>query len=159
MSQAQAKLTYINNLFKNFHETLLSMIPIFEKCGIKWQDEQQFDDFEGITEALYRWIVIFKIENLINDKFGFLPAFPPYGFNYKDLSKMSFIDVAMEQFKEKGHLVFLSFCSKELPFDSVYCNKSNDIFKVVEKGIIVPINSISFRLQLRLTDGGIKTFA
>jgi len=131
---------------KNFHDSLLALIPVFENAKIEWKDEEQFDDFEGIAESLYKWFVAYKAENIISQFQHVNFTIPNYGFFYKNYSKMIFIEVDTLE-NRNSNLVFMFFKTKKKPFDTIYCNKINRFGIVEEEGIEVPFKDAIFMLK------------
>ncbi|MBM2816444.1 MAG: hypothetical protein HW421_3206 [Ignavibacteria bacterium] len=154
-SSGSTVLKFINN----FKDALLALIPVFDRCNIKWADDQQFDDFEGISEALFKWIVSFSLENIAVKVCNVVPDMPNYGFFYKDISKLSFIEVISKtEEKHSGMLVFVALKSNDAPFDSVHCNKIDGMGHLIEEDIVIPLEDVNFRFLLRLPNGKIQAF-
>lgn len=128
-----------------FRDSLLALIPVFEKARINWK-EDQYDDFEGIAESLFDWFVKFKAENIISQSQHINLTFPNYGFFYKNYTKMNYIEVCTEDNKS-SNLVFLHFISKKDAFDTVYCNRINRYGIVEEEGIEMPYDKAVFILK------------
>ncbi len=133
---------------KNFHDALTALVPVFESAKIEWKDEDQFDDFEGIAESLYKWFVIYKAENIVSQLQHINFSVPNYGFFYKNYSKMSYIEVNTAK-NMNSDLVFLFFKTKKKPFDTMYCNKINRAGIVEEEGIEIPYKDCIFMLKQR----------
>lgn len=143
----------VSELFQNFKESLLALIPIFEKSDIPWRDSELFESFDEIAESLYNGFVVSFIEQFIDKKYSSSINFPKYGFYYKNYSTMSFIEVQPQYQNQGGFFVFLFLKTQEQPFDTVYCNKIDKSGNVVVKGVEFNFNEVKFRLLHKLQDG------
>lgn len=135
----------ITDTIKNFKNALVALVPIFEDAKIIWKDEP-YDDFEGIAESLFDWLVKYKAENIINQSQHINLVFPNYGFFYKNYSKMSYIEVDSDD-NRNSNLVFVYLTTKNKPFDTIYCNKINRYGIVEEEGIEIPFDSSYFVMK------------
>lgn len=152
-NQSESQLKYtITDAINDFRTAIIALIPIFEKAEIAWIDDEQNDDFAGIVEALFKWMVNFKLENLIEQKHGEIPHLPNYCYNYFDYSKMSFIEVLSNKTNRKN-LAFVFLGSKEYAFDTVICNELDYDGKVIEKNVEINIEDATFRLVHHLPKG------
>lgn len=147
----------VSDLIHNFRSGLIALIPIFEKMGIGWHDEEQSEEFDGIAESLYKWIVIAKLENYINDNYGFIPSFSNYSFHYKDYAKLCFISIDSEIEENEEYFVFVSFKSYEWAFDTIICNKIGKNGAIIEKDLELSFEDANFLLKLKLPDGNVKS--
>ncbi|MDQ1266800.1 MAG: hypothetical protein QG635_1953 [Bacteroidota bacterium] len=150
--------SYIYRLIDCYRDSLIALIPIFDRLGIKWIDDEQFDDFEGISEALYKWEVLFNLENIGSTNHGFVPELPNYGIIYNDYSKLSYIEVVAEGNFENNQLVFVAFRSIEKSFDTIICSKISENGKILEKDIPKSFDDVEFRFRLRQKDGAQVTY-
>lgn len=109
----------INHLMRNFREALVSLVPAFESIDISWKNEvDQYDDFDEISEALFRNLVVRNISSAINRDalieklaYGFIPT--RHNIN-------SYIGVR-SSVNSLLHGVFLRFATHSSPFDKVVC--------------------------------------
>ncbi|MCX7909077.1 MAG: hypothetical protein N2560_06135 [Ignavibacteria bacterium] len=155
-NEKQRKLTGVSALVNIFRESLLSLIPVFEKINIDWKQLQEIDLFDNVTETLFQIIVLPKIENYMVKKHNFLPPMPKYGFFYKDYSKTSFIEVLPNNVEyTSGIYVFVMFASKQEPFDTVVCNVIDEKGNVMKRNIEIPYDDVLFRFQYQGQEGNI----
>ena len=47
----------LNELFDSLRCALVMLVPIMERVGIPWTEENSYDDWEAITSTLYEQIV------------------------------------------------------------------------------------------------------
>ncbi len=62
MSATRTWATSIDDLLRTFRDGLIAMIPIAERACIIWKEPDAYDDWDMISQALYRAIVITSIE-------------------------------------------------------------------------------------------------
>jgi|DewCreStandDraft_4_1066084.scaffolds.fasta_scaffold00019_249 hypothetical protein len=150
-SESDIKYT-ITDAIIDFRSAIITLIPILDKTNIAWIDDEQNDDFAGIVEALFKWMVNYKLENLLEEKHGEVPHLPNYCYNYTDYSKMSYIEVIPNK-GNYNNLAFVYLGSKEYAFDTVFCNELDYDGKVIERNIEINIEEASFRLVHHLPKG------
>ena len=138
----------MSDIMNNFQQALVSLIPVMENSGIPWQDEEQTEDFEGISEALYQWFVLYKIETLAETNNNPIPNLPKYCHIYNDYSKLSYILITKKVVDYPGSLAFNFLKSKESPFDTVVCNIVDGNNKVISQDYEVPSEDAIFKFQL-----------
>jgi hypothetical protein len=141
----------VTKFLNNYRDALTKLIPIFDKQEIDWKNSDDSEEFEGIAESLYQWMVIYKIEDIIVREHDFLPKIVKYGYVYHDYSERNFIEVIHKNEDHFGILVFDYFKTKQQAFDTVQCTKitfeSNEL---VERQIELPFNEVSFNFQCRI---------
>ena len=149
----------VTKIINYFREALIGMIPPLEKAKINWQNDEQDEDFEGIVEGLYHWIVVYKLESMVAGKFDIQPETARYGILYSDYSKKSFIEAGKSlESEEPGFFVFSYLKTGSEPFDTVVCNKMNSYGKVIEKNLEFNISELQFRYQHRDQIGKLTSF-
>ncbi|ROL55693.1 hypothetical protein D9V84_10925 [Bacteroidetes/Chlorobi group bacterium Naka2016] len=154
--ETQRRLTGVSALINLFRESLLALIPVLEKANLKWEQLQEIDLFDNITETLFQLIVLPKIENYMTKKHNFLPPMPKYGFFYKDYSKTSFIEVLPNNVEHtSGTYVFVMFNSVQEPFDTVVCNVIDEKGNVMKRNIEIPYADVLFRYQYKGPEGNV----
>ncbi|MCX7735100.1 MAG: hypothetical protein N2319_00160 [Candidatus Kapabacteria bacterium] len=151
MAEKGKSLT-LNDLIKNFREALIVLIPVFRESGILWNDDEMNEDFEGISEALFKWMVIYKIEQVISEKYNIIPTFPQYNYYYKSYAKLSFIEVYTDDQDKNKVFVFLKLKSKNNPYDTVVCNLIDKNGNVLERDLEIDFNKAKYRFHLKKTD-------
>ena len=154
-----SKILTVTKLINHFKEALSGMIPIFEKNKIIWAEGEQDEDFEGLSESLYHWLVIHKLETMVAGKFDIQPETAKYGILYNDYSKKSFIEVGTSfNEDEPGFFVFTYLKTKVEPFDTIVCNKINSYGKVIEKNVELSLSEYNFRYQYRNPQGSLTSY-
>lgn len=148
----KGKALTLNDLIKNFRDALLVLIPVFQESGILWNDDENNEEFEGISESLFKWMVIYKIEQVISEKYNLIPNFPKYNYFYKSYSKLSFIEVYTDEQDKNKVYVFLKLITKKSPFDTVICNLIEKNGEVLERDIEIDFNKAKYRFHLKKTD-------
>lgn len=142
-------LTTVSKLVKVFNKSLNSLVPSFKKLKIGWLDEEQFDAFDGISEALYQWMVIDKLESYILEKYNDELHLAKYNFHYKNYSKLSFINVFTDKEDPIGYNVFLNFMSVDQPFDTVVCHRIDVEGNIVQRQLQFKLENVKFRFKYR----------
>lgn len=147
----KGKALTLNDLIKNFRDALLVLIPVFQESGILWNDNENNEEFEGISESLFKWMVIYKIEQVISEKYNLVPNFPKYNYYYKSYSKLSFIEVYTDEQDKNNIYVFLKLITKQTPFDTVVCNLIEKNGEVVQREIEIDFTRAKYRFHLKKT--------
>lgn len=147
----KGKALTLNDLIKNFRDALLVLIPVFQESGILWNDDENNEEFEGISESLFKWMVIYKIEQVISGKYNLVPNFPKYNYYYKSYSKLSFIEVYTDEQDKNNIYVFLKLITKQTPFDTVVCNLIEKNGEVVQREIEIDFTRAKYRFHLKKT--------
>lgn len=147
----KGKALTLNDLIKNFRDALLVLIPVFQESGILWNDDENNEEFEGISESLFKWMVIYKIEQVISEKYNLVPNFPKYNYYYKSYSKLSFIEVYTDEQDKNNIYVFLKLITKQTPFDTVVCNLIEKNGEVVQREIEIDFTRAKYRFHLKKT--------
>lgn len=148
----KGKALTLNDLIKNYREALVALIPIFNESGILWNEEEINDDFEGISESLFKWMVIYKIEQVISEKYNIIPTFPQYNYFYKSYTRLSFIEVFTDDQDKNKIYAFLKIKSKNSAFDTVVCNLIDKNGNVLDRDIDIDFNSAKYRFHLKKTE-------
>jgi hypothetical protein len=148
----------VNLLVKHYHDSLKSLVNVFDATRIPWRDDDQFDSFDGIAESLYYWIVIHRLENYIRDKFNISPTIAKYNFFYKDYSKIGFLEVDLGSDDVLGQEVFNRFGTKAEPFDMVVCDRIDHSGNVIKRGLEYEFDKIKFRYQHRKVNGELSVY-
>lgn len=148
-----------NNLMKNFRDSLVSLLTIFEEAHIGWREENQDEEFETIVEALFDGIVLSKLQNKILEKDAGGGKLPKYGFYHRDYKGMSFIEIVTGQPKQVGMYVFNFISSDKRPFDTVNCVKIDKSGKIIQKEAAFDYADVNFRFQYRLLNGELFAFS
>lgn len=148
-----------NNLMKNFRDSLVSLLTIFEEAHIGWRDDNQDEEFESIVESLFDGIVLSKLQNKILEKDDGEGKTPKYGFYHRDYKGMSFVEIITGQPKQVGLYVFNFISSDKRPFDTVNCVKIDKTGKIIQKEAAFDFADVSFRFQYRLPNGDLFAFS
>ncbi|MCX7879217.1 MAG: hypothetical protein N2517_00965 [Ignavibacteria bacterium] len=146
----------VTGLLSIFRDSLLALIPYFERSGITLKQLEEIDLFDNICESLFEILVLPKIETYMEKKHNFVPPLPKYGFHYKDYSKNSYIEVIPDNVEfTAGIYVFVLFKSNKSPFDTVVCDVIDDRGKVLKREVEIPYSEAIYRFRFKLAEGDI----
>ncbi|WP_411818761.1 hypothetical protein [Hyphococcus sp. DH-69] len=125
----------INHLMRNFREALVLLVPVFETIDLSWKKESdQYDDFDEISEALFRNLVVRSISSAMNS--SALMEKLVYGFVPARHNIYSYIRVRTST-NDIPHGAFLRFATHRSPFDKVvYLPVSNSNIQNNSEGIM-----------------------
>lgn len=118
--------TSVTELFAIFRGALLAIIPWLEKAKIKWKESEAYDDWDNISESLYKNIVCSSLTGEVASDY----SIAKYNSHYEDYSSIDFIQVKSESHSDK-RLAFVAFQSNLSPLDNVKVAKLNKSDKVV----------------------------
>jgi hypothetical protein len=136
-------------IISNFRAGLMAMLPVLEKANIPWRNVGMYDDFDGIAESLFEWMVLHKLENNAIEQFDVVPELAKYGYIYKNYSKKSFIQVIIEKDENFDLYVFNFISTKNAPFDTLICNIIDFDGNLKDQDVEVPFEGTKFRFQSR----------
>ena len=136
-------------IISNFRAALMAMLPVLEKANIPWRNVGMYDDFDGIAESLFEWMVLHKLENNAIEQFDTVPELAKYGYIYKNYSKKSFIQVIIEKDETFDLYVFNFISTKDTPFDTMICNIIDFDGNLKDQDVEVPFEGAKFRFQSR----------
>lgn len=135
--------TSVSELIEIFRGSLLAIIPWVEKAKIKWR-EDQYDDWDNITQALFRNIVCSSIQGDISSRY----SIANYDFIYEDYSNWDYIRVKSENYSNKV-LVFISFQSELMSLEKVRVAILDSKEKVTGY-LSLNINEVQFSLEKKI---------
>jgi len=138
--------TSISELLLIFRGTLIAIIPWVEKAKIEWSDENSYDEWDNIIEALYQSIVCSSLEGEVKTNY----SIAKYGFEYKHYSDLDYILVKSEIHSNK-QLAFVSFTSSSEPFDGVKVAVLENEDQVVGQ-LILEMADIEFAYVKKIDD-------
>jgi len=118
--------TSVTELLTILKGALLAIIPWLEKAKIKWKEDEAYDDWDNIAEALYKNIVCSSLTVEASRDY----KIAKYDFNYDDYSSINFIEV-IDKDNSKKRFAFVAFQSNFSPLDSVKVAELNKMDKVV----------------------------
>lgn len=96
-----------------------------EKAHIRWKDGEAYDDWDNISECLYKNIVCSSlIGKTMSDN-----LMAEYNFQYENYSLLNFIEVCDASSDKK--LIFIAFVSNVSLFDSIKTAEVDQDNKVV----------------------------
>jgi hypothetical protein len=118
--------TSVLELLTIFRGALLAVIPWVEKAKIKWKEGQAYDDWENISESLYKNIVCSSLNGEVASEY----RIARYNVIYDDYASINFIEVRnRNNFQRK--FAFVGFQSDFSPLDSVKVAELDKYYKVV----------------------------
>lgn len=107
--------------FDLFSTALRILVPIFDRSGIQWRNEGQYDEFYDITDGLFRGIVISKFSE--DERYSLL--FEPYVYAMKKSHVARFIVSDVKTGNKMGE--FKRFISGKFPFDSIEIDSDGEL--------------------------------
>lgn len=129
--------TTVKELLEIFRESLIAMVPIFEKAKLTWQSPDAYDEWDLVVESLYKSIVCTALYN--ESIFDFPIA--KYGYTIDDYSKLDYIEVID---KNNKSYIFRDFDNSNEEFNKinvVELEKSNKL----KEDIKLDFNEADFR--------------
>jgi hypothetical protein len=118
--------TSVTELLAIFKGALLAIIPWLEKAKIKWKEGEAYDDWDNISESLYKNIVCSSLIGEIASE----NTIAKYNFNYDDYSSIDFIEVRSKENYEKK-FAFVAFQTNSSPMDTVKVAELDKTNKVI----------------------------
>jgi hypothetical protein len=118
--------TSVTELIVIFRGALLSLIPWLEKAKIKWSEEESYDDWDSIVEALYLNIVCSTLIGEISSEY----KIAKYNFYYDSYKSLNFIR-ALDKNNPEKTFVFIDFKSSIHPLDKVKVAELDKLDKIV----------------------------
>ncbi len=131
--------TSINYLLDIFKGAVLSIIPWLDKAKINWKDEDAYDDWDNIVNALFENIVCSSIVGEVSKNY----PIAKYNYHYDDYSNVDFIIIRSGEYANEN-LAFISFQSISDPFDNIKVAILNISFKVVKR-VSIKNENIDFK--------------
>ena len=129
-------------------EGLIALVPIADRARMAWRDDDTYDDWDRIAEALFRSVVVDSIEN--SNAGPLLRPLAKYGFVEQPLAEMSVIQVAHPSVPTPADLAFVDFGSTTTPFDTVRAARLLD----GSSGLVrLPFGGATFLLRLWVPGG------
>lgn len=144
--------TRVEHLMSIFRDSLLALIPHLEAARIPWREEEAYDEWDNISEALFENIVLRSIRWGVAGV-GSDVVFPTYGHVHGDYGGRALIEVFNGEPPESPRWVFLRLGSEESPLDSVKCLRMAQDGKVLTaEARSVPFANACYRVWLRDDD-------
>ena len=135
----------INKLIILFRESLLSVASYLDKAQVVWQNYEELDEIDSISESIFNLIVSYKLHTYIEDKYNISAVLPKYAFYIKDYSKNCCIEV--EPKNENKRFVFVMLSSKQGPFDTVICNHADENGVILDRDVEFKFIDVNFLLK------------
>ncbi|MDB5620618.1 hypothetical protein [Tardiphaga sp.] len=107
-----------------FRDALQGLIPTLERARIAWREPDAYHDWDEMSEAVYRSIVIRSLEFAV--EVGPFLSIPNYGFSLPTYESNSFVS----EETRLGSTAFICFETQHEPFDHAY-------FAVLDGGLNV----------------------
>lgn len=140
----------INGIIENFQSSLVGIVPAFEAVDMPWRSPEAYDEWDGVSEELYKALVADVIRWGIDPANGRV-VLPKYDFAYESYEAMSFI--AVNPLASKYH-AFQSFGTDKKPMDLVsVCQVDQYGKRASDDSAFIKIEDAMFGLLLR-TDNG-----
>lgn len=140
LQQCNSQDEHLQNTLNIFRDALTSLCPYMDKVDIGWHDEDAYDEWDAVAEALYNAIVGSVSE---------LCDLAPYDLLLPSYKDRSFFVCSLLSEKEKQY-VFVGFSTKLKPFDFVKCVEVNGDFKRVGELHYFPFSDCYFYLREKL---------
>lgn len=140
----------INNIIENFRSALVGIVPAFEAVDMPWRSPEAYDEWDGVSEALYKALVADVIRWGIDPADG-LVVLPKYDFAYESYEEMSFIAVNPHRSKYRA---FQSFGTDKKPMDLVgVCQVDQYGKRASDDSAFMKIEDAKFGLLIRADNG------
>ncbi len=126
MSATRTWTTSIDDLLRTFRDGLIALIPIAERACIAWKEPNAYDDWDIISQALYKAIIITSIE---------------WASDHSALMPIAEYDVRMSTYEDRSFIAdkansknsaFICFETKGSPFDTCLFAQLDDRRNVIE---------------------------
>jgi hypothetical protein len=118
--------TSVDDLLHAFRDGLIAIIPIAERVHMAWKEPDNYDDWDIISKALYKSIVVASILWAAKDR-ELMPLLE-YDTRVTSYKEHSFI-VDSENPKNSA---FICFETESEPFDICLFARLDDDFNVIE---------------------------
>ena len=100
-------------LLDNFQEALRAIVPMADKIGMAWKNDEAYDEWEEFEASLFNGFVV---KQLIYDQdVRRIKPFVPYKTSVRSLQSYSYI-----QHLDERAWIFLGLRTREAPFDSCW---------------------------------------
>jgi len=122
-----------------------------ERAHIPWREGKAYDDWDEISEALYRSIVTRTIQH--SDCYAEPEGLnmPGYGFVVPSYVDVSFIEVGVGAPSRGQHKVFIDFATDKEPFDMVRCVTLDECdYEPAADELRIPVQSVEFKFAQRI---------
>ena len=145
----------LDSLMSNFRNALIEISSRLVHEGITIQDAFSGDAWDDTSEILFYYLVMEPLqEGLGTQREEFKMS--KYEFDYKDYSKLSFIEVipkSQPMLVDNKRYAFFNFSRSGRSFDKVNCFRLDSELKVMEKDIFFPSDKVEFQFQYLLKVG------
>lgn len=139
--ESQQPSASVHDLLMIFRDALIALVPSMNRAMIPWREGESYDDWDLITEALYRSIVVGSCEDLLEHS----RPIARYGFMIPDYLAHSFIAVSLPR-NGPTPAAFVRFATLEVPFDMVRVRTLAPAGYTVTSTLDVPADGVSFSL-------------
>jgi hypothetical protein len=134
--------TSVNDLASIFRDALSALVPIAERARMPWREPNNYDDWDAITEALFKSLVINSLEHA--NEWNAFSELPRYDLVIEKYAQKSFLTVS----PNPGGLAFVRFETELSPFDTAVFARLNVSGEVMGTERL-PIDEIRFVLAGR----------
>lgn len=136
----------VSELLDIFRDSLVAVLPSVERAHIPWREGDEYDEWDEITQMLFRHIVVGTIEAALPE--GQRREMPKYDFSYESYRDRN---VILAGSVEDGHLhgVFHSFSTASPPFGLVRVQPVDEHFCALTPDLAsLPYQAVEFNLGL-----------
>ncbi len=109
--------TSVNELLHVFQQSLTALLPVMEKAHIAWREGDAYDDWDEISQVLYRNIVGRSLAFASSSEADLDTILPHYDGICDSYANLNRIEVYGPDEENKG--VFVALSTNEQPFDTV----------------------------------------
>lgn len=134
--------TSVTQLLQVFRETLLALIPAMEAAHIPWKDGEAYDEWDEVSQCLYRNVVARSLHASHGRDVSLLDMLPPYNMNVQSYRNRGVLLASGPQIN--GAAVFVGLSSIDAPFDTVDCVCVDDAGDVVGEPVRQPFRDSVF---------------
>ena len=146
MSAKKRFRTTVHDLMLNFRDALAALTPYMDRAKIPWRDEEAYDDWDDICQAVYRNMVLRTIQFSIGYQDSL--TIPEYGTVYPYYGKKSFIEVAESRPQLTEYKGFVGFSTLKCSFDQVRYQRVASDLNAVGETELIPLANATFTFIL-----------
>lgn len=146
--------TTVDELVAIFRDALIAVLLSLRRAQIRWDDLHAYDDWDAISETLFKAIVADSLLWAVGD---LETTVPKYGFNMVGDPRMSFVRVTTTDptGADCDYLVFCDIDPSDDRFDRVRCWMIDDRGQHVAGHLLsVPLQNARFSFLHRIEPGG-----
>jgi hypothetical protein len=139
--------TSVNELLRVFRMALIALLPAMEAARIPWKDGEAYDDWDEISDALYRNVVTRSLQWALGGEAPLDDLLPRYNMKLESYRNRGVVLVSGAQLSRAA--VFVGLSSVDSPFDTVDCVHVDNVGNVISE-VRLPLREVVFSFAKRL---------